>query len=476
MLQNINAATLRKGTSSLMLYIASAVLILSAMIPFILASNANAAVLATRSVLISTSQPDATGVNYDFTFTTQSSTAIQSLSFQFCTTPLGTCVLPGTDGTPTAAEKIDVSQVTATAGTFAGDNNAVQFTDYTGADAGGCTEADGGSGVATQFCATRTEPTAESAGIKTFQISGISNPIITAGNNEPVYVRIVTYSDTAFATAVDSGVVAASIVNQLTVNGRVQERLVFCVFALDDAAGSSGTIGTAATNFPTDCTANEALASSVVDIGVIDNTAISRSPVNNSPPTSTGNDRFGAAMVNTNASNGVTVTYYPLAASSGTNQLRDFRVTGSTCNASNANLTDTCFQSAATTGTTFSAGTEDFGMQLACVTNSTNIAAAGTTSNLGSGGSGAGTGATFNTNYSNTDNSIADLGGADDCENDDLGNKFAWDNTGTAVPLIGASTVVDDEMLKLRFGATASATTPTGSYTVATVYIATPVF
>jgi hypothetical protein len=36
--------------------------------------------------------------------------------------------------------------------------------------------------------------------------------------------------------------------------------------------------------------------------------------------------------------------------------------------------------------------------------------------------------------------------------------------------------VVDDEIIKLRFGATASATTPTGTYVVVTTYIATPTF
>ena len=466
--------TLRLKARDFSFILISAVVALSALMPVIFQMSANAATLSNRSVLISDSTPDKAAVSYTFTFTTISATPIQSMIYQFCTTPLGTCILPGTDGTPTAAERIDVDQGTASSGAFTG-TNATAFTDV-GTDTGACTDADTGSGTSTMLCANRTQAANEGIGIKTFAISNISNPIIAAGNNEQVYVRVATYSDTAFATPVDSGVVAASIVNQLTVNGRVQERLVFCVYALDDAAGSNATVGVAATNYPTNCSAAEATASSTIDIGTIDNLAIVKSPVNNTPPTSTGNDRFGGAQVNTNASTGVTVTYFPTLSPTGSNQLRDFRVAPATCNASNANLTDQCFQNAGTTGTTFTAGTEDFGLQVACIANSTTQAGAGTTSNLGSGGSGSGSsGGTFNTNYSNTDNSVAD-DGSDDCENGDAGVKFAWDNSGSAVPLVNSSTVVDDELIKMRFGATASATTPTGSYTVSVTYIATPIF
>ncbi len=109
-----------------------------------------------------------------------------------------------------------------------------------------------------------------------------------------------------------------------------------------------------------------------------------------------------------------------------------------------------------------------------------NQSATGTTSNLGKNGAGAytsgtGSGGSFNTAYSNTDNSVTDSV-ARDCENADTGVNFAWDTSGTAVPLISSTTVVDDEVVKLRYGGTASATTPTGSYTVASTYIATPTF
>lgn len=431
---------------------------LSGFMPIILMNHADAAQLTSRKVTISTSQPDATGVTYDFAFTTATSSAIQSMIFQFCTTPLGTCTLPGGSG---ASNKIDVSQVTASSGAFTG-TNSTAFTDTT-TDTGACTEGDGGSGVATMLCATRTQVAAETPGAKTFSITGISNPTINSGNNEQVYVRITTYSDAAYATAVDTGVVAASIVNQLTVTGRVQERLVFCMFALEDAD-----------SLPTDCADTEASESTSVDLGVIDNISITRSPEDNNPPTSIGNDRFGAAMINTNASSGVALTYYASAAGSGTNELRAFRVTGATCDVSGTSLVDQCFISADdSAGETFTAGTERFGVHIACV-NYTQ----GTTSNLGENSSGtptsgSGSGGSYNTVYSNVDDSITDAG---DCENSDAGNKYGWRDSGTAQALISSVGVVDDEIVKLRYGATASATTPTGTYTVSSVYIATPTF
>ncbi len=474
------SSVLRAQIEKLWYVIIAMVVVFATLVPFMFQSTANAASLTGRSVAISTSEPDVTGVSYTFTFTTVDTPApIQSIVLQFCDTPLGTCVLPGTDGTPTATETIDVDEATASYGSISGWANATAFADYTGADAGACDDADTGSGVSTMFCLTRTEAANEADGAKTLVINNITNPIVTNTNYEEIYVRISLYQTTGFTTLVDSGTVAANVVNLLTVTGRVQERLVFCVFALDDAAGSSGTVGTAATNYPTNCTAAEATASSNVDLGVVDNLSIARSPVNNTPPSSIGNDRFGAAMVNTNASSGVTVGYYP-DTGTGTNQLRSFRVQSQTCNASNANLTDACFQDAATTGTTFAAGSERFGLHIACIANSNTQAGAGTTSNLGAGGEGGATsGGTYNTFYDDESTAatgdLADTAG-DDCENATEDNFFAWDSSGSLVNLVHSSTVVDDELIKMRFAATAEATTPTGTYTVASIFIATPVF
>lgn len=426
--------------------------VMATIAPVLSMSRVDSAQLTSRKVTVSSSKADLAGVTYSFSFSNATASAIQSMSFQFCNTPLGTCVLPGTDGTPTAAEKIDVSHVTAAAGSFTG-TNATAFAEYTGADAGGCTESDGGSGVATQYCITRTEAASESVGTKTFEITGISNPIITNTTYETVYVRITTYSDTAFATAVDSGTVAAGITQQLTVNGRVQERLEFCVAAIDDGGATD-------TSLPSACSA--APTTTTIDIGVIDNTQIVKAPVT-ATTTNGANDDYGIAMVNTNASNGLVLAYFvqPDGSAQGApdnDQQYSFKVDNANCDPTSSTTTDQCFYSAASGGTTFSAGSERFGLNIPCI-----MTTQGTTSNMGS----------VPAAYSNTDNTTTN---DPDCENDDAGVKFAWNETSSAVTLASSSSVVDDEIVKLSFGATASATTPTGSYTVVTTYIATPTF
>ena len=475
-MSNLYQLNLKERIERSFLVVIAALFAVATIAPLLFQSFASADTITNRSVTISDSRPAQASVTYDFGFDLATGGGtIQSIILQFCDTPLGTCTLPGESGLTTADNdtEMDVAAATVGGGTWTGDQ-ATNFTTEVTVDTGSCTDADTGSQIATMYCVTRIEAGNESAASKTLQVTGVLNPTIQSGNNEEIYVRISLFSDTAFATLVDDGIVAASVTNPLTVNGRVQERLVFCVFALDDTAGSNGgSVGTGNGDYPTNCSANEATASSTVDIGVVDNVSIARSPVDNNPPTANGNDRFGAAMVNTNASNGVQVAYFPVQAGSGTNQLRSFRVTGATCNASATNLTDPCFQSAATTGTAYTAGSERFGMNIACIADSGTITA-GTTANLGSGGAGVGTGNTHNQNYDGSDNDVVD-DGFDNCETE-ASTNYAWDDSGTTVNLVAADTVVDDELIKLTFGATAEATTPTGSYTVSTVYIATPTF
>lgn len=493
MLNLLNLNWLKGSLERTLIWFIAFAFLLSTTVPFAFVGQAEADTLSSRSVTLSTSQADVTGVTYSFAFTTTATFDIQSIVFQFCNTPLGTCVLPGTDSTPAATETLDAAHVTASLpGSHFTGTTADGFAENTTGDAGDCDESDGGSGVATMYCVSRTQTTDEIAGAKTFTISNITNPIIaqtpTAKNNEQVYVRISLYSDTGWTTLTDDGIVAAAIVNQLTVTGRVQERLVFCAFALDDVAGSNdASVGDAGGDFPTRCSSAEAMASSSVDIGVVDNSTIAEAPVDNTPPTSLGNDRFGALLVNTNASGGVALTYYATAAGSGTNELRAFRVAGATCNVSGTDLTDQCFVSASDTAATpddFTAlqgagTTERFGMQVVCITNNNTISA-GTTSNLGSGGvSSTPTSNQFMTLYANGDSTQGDLedNGTDDCENDVAeSHLYGWNDNATAQFIIGASNVVDDEMVKLRFGAFANATTPTGTYTVASTFIATPTF
>ena len=471
---NINSVREKVRNSST--YIAVAVLMLASFAPLVLQSNVSAQTLTTRSATINKSAPSSTNVEFAFAYSIPNTTSTKAgIIYQFCTTPLGACTLP-TGMNVQTSNTHDSQTGWPTNGTaFAAVSEA--------ANVGECTL----NTNTYMICYSRDETvaTGTTGGAVTHTISGITAP----SSAQTVYVRIALYTNDDFLNANrlqsgspatdDAGTIAVAFVNQLNVTGRVQERLVFCVFALDDLAGSSATVGAAAGNFPTNCSAAEATASSSVDIGVVDNLNIARSPVDNAPPTSLGNDRFGAAMINTNASNGISLTYYATAATSGTNELRSFRVGGATCDVSGTSVVDQCFISANnTSGETLAAGTERFGMQIVCITNS-NTTTAGSTANLGTGGNGTGSsGGTFNTVYANGDTTQAQLQdtGSDDCENSEAGNLVAWRDSATAQALIHSSTVVDDELVKMRFAATANATTPTGTYTVATTYIATPVF
>jgi len=431
-------AIIRQARQALLLWLQVIILALATTLPVLMPGRAFAGEqLTSRKVTIDSAKSAKTAVGYTFAFTVGTSTDIEGMIFEYCTTALGTCTKP---------TGLDVSHPTASPGTQTGfPNNATAFTEQT-ASLGDCNIA--GTSADTKYCVKRTEATA-GTGAMTFIINNVTNPTF-ATPFTTVYIRISLYDNASFSSSggtgnsiVNNGTVAASINNQLTVNGRVQEKLEFCVASIDDVAA----LPSSCTTVPTTTT---------IDIGVIDSSTISQSPVNVTA-TNGANDFYGMAMLTTNASGGAVVTFLPEAAATGTNSLRSFRVTGASCNASGTSVVDQCFIDANAAGETFVSGTERFGTVVPCIDTTQ-----GTTTNLGS----------VPAAYSGTD---ATTTSAADCENE-ANTKFAWNNTASPVTIASASTVVDREILKLRFGATASTTTPTGAYTVTTMYIATPTF
>jgi len=295
-----------------------------------------------------------------------------------------------------------------------------------------------------------------------------ANPIsfnFTATNPSAVgtyYARILTYNTTAGAIAyvsatpgthLDDGGVALSTARQLTINARVQEQLEFCVGAIPSTVVSAGTA-------PANC--SDAMfngSTQTVDIGVVDSTTPSVSPV---AAANGGNDKNGGVMIRTNANSGATISYFAQQASSGTNHLGSLRVTGASCNAGSVS-TDQCIDSAGASQISFATGAagEKFGMTAGKVLRPTGS----TTTNL-----------VRNTNYDGdgTATAVACVAGTIDSA-----SCFAWVETGSNNPaetLATSSTVLDYEMLVLNFAARAAATTPTGSYTVVSTYIATSTF
>ncbi len=422
----------------------AAILVAAALIPLLVTGQASALQITNRKVTINDSVVSQTGVQYDFEFDF-ASTAVQGVTFQFCTAPLGTCTLPTGMNVNRTLTTLDAHTNFPT--------NATAFTEFTTDNTGECDDIDGSSDD-TMYCISRTEATAAAGTNATVDLGAITNP----SSIQTVYIRVQLYSDTSFATRVHEGTVAAAIVDQLTINGRVQERLDFCVAAVDDDDA-----------VPTTVALCSALTDSNVDIGVIDDSSIAVAPVE--PTTTNGSDDdYGILMVNTNASGGVVLGYYAedptSVSSSDADQLKSFRVIPTDCNATASVTTDQCFVSAsnAGSGTVITQGTELFGMYIPCVQQNDGVNS--TTANL----------TTANGAYNGDDNTITTSAG---CETETFTSgtaTLAWNTGSSADTLISSTSVVDDEIVKLRFGATASSTTPTGSYTVVTTYIATPTF
>ena len=136
---------------------------------------AYAASLTSLSLTLSSSVPDATGVNHSFDFTTATAGTIKGIRYEYCTTGSGSCTLPtGLDTTGAAIDaagtdnEFDAFTVDATT------NGTIDITDATGD-------------------ATNASP------IVAF--SGITNP---SGSVVTIfYARITTYSDTGPSTVID---------------------------------------------------------------------------------------------------------------------------------------------------------------------------------------------------------------------------------------------------------------------------------
>lgn len=426
---------------------------------FLLGDQAGAATLDSRKVTISTSQSAATAVQYDFEFDWANTTDVEGIIFQFCTTPLGTCNLPN---------GMDVSNDLVTLDGHTGfPTNGTAFAEVA-SNTGDCSDTGSASSV-TMYCINRTQAATGTGTNATVDLGAVINPTLGSGTCTSsvfctVYVRINFYPNNTFtaSSSTNNGVVAAGITQQLTVNGRVQERLDFCVSAIDDGGAGDTTLPTGAS----DSCSTIGQTTTTVDIGVIDDSGPQMAPVDTTA-TNGANDDYGIAMVKTNASGGVAVTFFAEEDSGGTEQLRNFRVDNATCSATEATFTDQCFRPAAGSGggTTLTAASEWFGVYVPCVDQ--GDATRSTT-----------TGLTVDADFDGFD---ADTTRVADCENADKTDNsglptIGWNNSGTATALASSTGVVDDEVIKLSFVAQAASTTPTGFYTVVSTYIATPTF
>ncbi len=405
----------RSHKSLRIVWLQIALLVAATLLPALATTTrVDAAQMDDRNVTISTSQASATGVEWDFGFDLQTADQVEGIRLLFCTTPLGACTAPpgldvdGDDGSTTST--ID--------GQTGFPANATSFTKHI-TNAGECTVA---TNPDNEFCLTRTEATSATPGTTdgtpdtTLDLGGIVNASGSQVNS--VYVRITLYNDpVTFITGniTDDGVVAAAIVNQITITARVQEDLEFCV-------GDTETVA-ATTDDCTDVSGND------IDLGVLSSSVTVASAV----------DSAAFAMVRTNATGGVTVVYF--ADNGNGNSDGHLAKAGETC--SGSSTTDGCINSVGTTEAAIVGGVENFGMTI------TSVDATGSATP--------------------TANLIRDV-------QYDNGTGYAFDGTSTTDQIASSTTVIDDEMLVIDFAATASLTTPTGVYDTTLTFIATPTF
>ena len=216
-----------------------------------------------------------------FNFTVATASNLGSIAFQYCTTPLiGTaCTLP--TGLNTAGITSIVTQTGFTTSdwtidtTTAGNTGAFATSQCTGAGA-----------VKRDNCILIKRSGASSAVTGpitlTFGVSG-TNTITNPTNPGSFYVRMISFSDTAFTTSVDDGATAGSVNPTIDITAKVQEVLNFSVSGVYSVPG-------------TGCSALSGSGALTLGAsGVLD--------------TSTGYDAYSYFRLNTNANNGTSVFY-----------------------------------------------------------------------------------------------------------------------------------------------------------------------
>lgn len=197
-------------------------------------------------------------VNHVFKFTVPNvgDGNIGSIRFLYCDTPAdvspSVCVAP-----------VGVSVNAAAAGTQTG------ATGFTVAGPKVNTNDSGAVSRVNGFYLTRTAASVTAGTQLTLQVTNITNPTTT---NKTFFVRMTTYTGNDGATGqVDTGSVAASTANQITVNGVMPETLIFCTGATitktsgipDCTTASSGVINFNQLFSPTDtATATSQMAAS----------------------------------------------------------------------------------------------------------------------------------------------------------------------------------------------------------------------
>ncbi len=182
--------------------------------------NVSAAQITSRKVTLGSSAGDATSVSYTFNSAAlpTSGTIVLSVGIAACTTASGSCTTP--------------SGFSSSASTLASQPSGL-------GDASGWTVNTATSG---ELRIVKAGNATTPSGAVTIQWNGVHNP---TASNTTFYLRATTYSGSAWTGVIDTGTVAVSTANQITVTASVDETLTFCVgtsgVTSSSCAGATGT-------------------------------------------------------------------------------------------------------------------------------------------------------------------------------------------------------------------------------------------
>lgn len=162
---------------------------------------ASASPITDRSVQIGSSVADMANTTYDFTFTVPSTGSVKSVSLTPCVSADGACVpVPGFDASLSTLTSQPTNLGSVTGWTVDGTTTALRLKNG----------------------ANSTSPTAATP--TTVKFSGVHNP---SAANSTFYIRISTFSDSAYTDLIDSGAVATSTAGQIAVSLAINEQLTF---------------------------------------------------------------------------------------------------------------------------------------------------------------------------------------------------------------------------------------------------------
>ncbi len=219
MLKNSISKIIQKSNQLALIVSALAILVM----PFLSATTTQAAQITSRKVTLGSSTPSASTSYTLSTAALPTATAVQSLELVACTTASGAC------STPSGFTSVG----SATTGVTTGLGTNTGWTNNTS--------------TAGKLRITQTNAVAPS-GVVSVPWTAVTNPSTT---NTTFFLRMTTYSDTAWVTPIDTGVIAVSTSTAITVTASVDETLTFCTgtsgitsSSCAGATGSSVALGT----------------------------------------------------------------------------------------------------------------------------------------------------------------------------------------------------------------------------------------